>query len=129
MSGTAGVGNDGLELVDLSLGTAKGSELLTMWLANACSSSFDVCAFGIEKTYSLLGELAGALVARVAEELNDAALVGSEASNLLDDLADESGALAQVALGAGDAGLDDASGGLLYSGKKKVECQRPSSAM
>lgn len=74
---------------------------------------------GARKTYSLLGELAGALVARVAEKLNDAALVGSEASNLLDDVADESGALAEVALGAGDAGLDNASGGLLYSVQKK----------
>lgn len=91
----------------------------------------DICVSGFsrDKTYSLLGELAGALVARVAQELNDAALVGSEASNLLDDLTDESGALAQVALGAGDAGLDNASGGLLYSGKKRVECQRPSSAI
>lgn len=34
-------------------------------------------------------------------------------SNLLDDLTDESGALAQVALGAGDTGLDDTAGGFL----------------
>lgn len=34
-------------------------------------------------------------------------------SNLLDDVADEGGALAQVTLGAGDAGLDDAGGGFL----------------
>lgn len=34
-------------------------------------------------------------------------------SNLLDDVADEGGALAQVTLGAGDTGLDDAGGGFL----------------
>lgn len=34
--------------------------------------------------------------------------------NLLDDVPNESGALAQVALGARDTGLDDARGGLLY---------------
>lgn len=34
-------------------------------------------------------------------------------SNLLDDLADESGALAQVTLGPGDTGLDDTGGGFL----------------
>ena len=49
-------------------------------------------------------------------------------SNLLDDLTDESGALAQVALGARDTGLDNAGGGLLYGGKKTNKCQRPSSA-
>lgn len=66
-----------------------------------------------EETYSLLGELAGALVARVAEKLNDTALIGSEASNLLDNLADKGGTLAEVALCAGNARLDDASSGLL----------------
>ena len=35
-------------------------------------------------------------------------------SNLLDKVTDESGALAEVALGAADAGLAHASGGLLY---------------
>ena len=39
--------------------------------------------------------------------------------NLLDDVTDERGALAEVALGAGDTGLDDASGGLLYWGKSQ----------
>jgi hypothetical protein len=34
-------------------------------------------------------------------------------SNLLDDLTDESGALAQVALGAGDTGLGHTGGGFL----------------
>jgi hypothetical protein len=40
-------------------------------------------------------------------------------SNLLDDVADESGALAQVALGAADAGLGNASGGLLFEAKER----------
>lgn len=53
VASTAGVGNDALELVDLSLGTAKGTE-------------------------PLLSELAGTLVTGVAEQLNDAALVGGE---------------------------------------------------
>lgn len=39
--------------------------------------------------------------------------------NLLDDVTDERGALAEVALGAGDTGLDNASGGLLYWGKSQ----------
>jgi hypothetical protein len=76
-----------------------------------------------KKTYSLLGELAGTLVLGVAEQLDAAALVGGETGDLLDDVADERGALAQVTLGAGDSGLDDAGGGLLYSGEKKISCQ------
>lgn len=54
VGGTTGVGNDALELVDLLLGTAEGTE-------------------------SLLGELAGTLVTGVAEQLNDTALVGGKA--------------------------------------------------
>lgn len=74
----------------------------------------------VGKTYSLLGELAGTLVLGVAEQLDAAALVGGETGDLLDDVADERGALAQVTLGAGDSGLDDAGGGLLYSGEKDI---------
>lgn len=37
-------------------------------------------------TYSLLGELTGTLVAGVAEQLNNAALVGGETGHLLDDV-------------------------------------------
>jgi hypothetical protein len=88
VSGTARLGDDALELVDLLLGTAEGTE-------------------------PLLGELTGTLVLAVTEQLNDTALVGGKASNLLDNLTDESGALAEVALGAGDAGLGDAGGGLV----------------
>lgn len=51
-------------------------------------------------------------------------------SNLLDDLTHKGGALAQVSLGAGNTGLDDTSGSLLYLGNKpkKTSVQRPSSA-
>jgi transcriptional regulator GlxA family with amidase domain len=52
--GTAGVGDDALELVDLLLGTAEGTE-------------------------PLLGELTGALVLAVAQQLDDTALVGGKA--------------------------------------------------
>lgn len=41
-------------------------------------------------------------------------------SNLLDDVADESSALAQVTLGAGDTGLDDAGGGFLHFGNRPI---------
>ena len=88
MSSAAGLGDDTLELIDLLLGAAEGTE-------------------------SLLGELTGTLVLGVTEQLNDSALVGSEASNLLDDLADEGSALAQVALGSGDTGLDDTGSGFV----------------
>lgn len=98
-------------------------------------------------THSLLGQLAGTLVLAVAQQLNDAALVGGETSNLLNDVTDEGGALAQVTLetnidqyfanesredkplpricgrmlatylGAGDTGLVDTASGLLLRGK------------
>ena len=45
-------------------------------------------------TYSLLGELAGALILGVLDQLHDAALVGSKASNLTDEGADEDDTLA-----------------------------------
>lgn len=93
--------------------------------------------------YLLLGELAGTLVLAVAEEFDDAALIGSKAvavrleppkpskrnscqtrenvpSNLLDKVTDESGALAEVALGAAHTRLADAGGGLLYSGEERT---------
>ncbi len=41
-------------------------------------------------------------------------------SNLLDEVTDESSALAEVALGAAHARLADAGGGLLYSGEKQT---------
>lgn len=51
---TTGLGDDALELIDLSLGTAEGTE-------------------------PLLGQLTGTLVLAVAEEFDDTALIGSEA--------------------------------------------------
>lgn len=56
------------------------------------------------KTYALLSDLSGTLILRVAEQLNHAALIRGETSDLLDDAADEGGAAGEVALGAGDAG-------------------------
>lgn len=41
-------------------------------------------------------------------------------SNLLDNVADEGGALAQVTLGARDTGLDDAGGGFLHFGNRPI---------
>lgn len=54
MAGTLALGDDASHLVDLSLATAEGAE-------------------------PLLGELARALVLGVAEEFDDATLVGGEA--------------------------------------------------
>jgi hypothetical protein len=88
VTGTTRLSDDTLELVDLLLGTNEGSE-------------------------PLLGELAGTLVLGVAEKFDDTALVGGKASNLLDNLTDESRALAQVTLATGHARLVDAEGRLV----------------
>ena len=48
------------------------------------------------RTYSLLGELAGTLILGVLDQLHDAALIGSKASNLTDEGADEDDALASL---------------------------------
>jgi hypothetical protein len=90
---------------------------------------------GERETYPLLGELAGTLVLGVTEQLDDAALVGGETiisisagrestvterrssvpSNLLDDLANERGALGEVTLAARDLGLGVAGGELVVA--------------
>ena len=121
MAGAAGLGDDALHLLDLALGAGEGSELERVVLAFFFLAWMGASPWGGEVAsdiypYPLLGELTGALVLAVAEELDDAALVGGEAGDLLDDVADESGALAQVALGPADAGLDDAGGGFLFFG-------------
>lgn len=54
MAGAASLSDDALEVLNLRLSTAEGTE-------------------------PLLGELTGTLVLGVAEQLNDAALVGSKA--------------------------------------------------
>jgi len=92
VTGTLALGDDAGHLVDLSLATAEGAE-------------------------PLLSELARALVLGVAEEFDDATLVGGEARNLLDNVPHESSALAEVALGARNTGLRLARGDLLYTRK------------
>lgn len=79
MSRAAGLGDDTLELVDLLLGTAEGTELRSGVLAYLTFRCFFACRLRLSGTYSLLGELAGALVTAVAQEFDDATLVGGEA--------------------------------------------------
>lgn len=144
MAGTAGLGNDALELVNLLLGTTESSELSRKVSIRFVTKEHEEA----QVSYPLLGELAGTLVLGVAEQLDHALLIGGKTvretlvsndsliiwhypelvypnwanrnlpSNLLDNVTDESGALAQVALGARDAGLDNARGSLLYFQKK-----------
>ena len=54
---------------------------------------------------------AGTLVLGVAEQLNHTALIGGKANNLTGDLADESGALRRLALGAANLVLGGVEGG------------------
>ena len=73
-----GLGNDAGELIHLSLGTSVGSELQRGKTVHV--SSLELVDWGgfNEETYPLLGQLAGTLVLGIAEQLNDAALVGGE---------------------------------------------------
>lgn len=57
------------------------------------------------KTYPLLCELSRSLVLAVSQQFDNATLIRSKAGDLLDDVADESGALAQGSLAAGNARL------------------------
>jgi hypothetical protein len=86
---TPRLNNDPLQLLDLGLGPPECPELP-------------------------LGVLAGALVLAVAQQFDDAALVGRKTGNLPDDSAHELGALAQLALPARGLGLGDARGGFLF---------------
>jgi len=81
-----GIGDDSGHLLDLLLGAEEGSE-------------------------SLLGELTGTLILGVLDQLHDAALVGSEASDLTDEGADEDDALASDALLVGHGSLQRTDGG------------------
>ena len=60
-----------------------------------------------------LGDFERALVLADLEELGDALLVGSESGDLADELADERGALAELAAGGGRALGDVALGHLV----------------
>lgn len=73
VTGTTGLGDDTLELVDLLLGTTEGTELgMLSILASWHRIGREV------KTYPLLGELTGTLVPGVAEQLDHTLLIGSE---------------------------------------------------
>lgn len=74
VTGTARLSDDALELVNLLLGTAEGTEL-----RGRVSTIVVVSIWWVEASYSLLGELTGALVLRVTQQLDDTLLVGSEA--------------------------------------------------
>ena len=58
------------------------------------------------KTYSLLRQLSRPLILAVSQQFDHSSLVGCQASDFLDDLADESGAFAQMAFAPGHAGFD-----------------------
>jgi hypothetical protein len=88
VTSTSGFGDDLLHFVDLGLGAADCAE-------------------------SLLGDLPGTLVLRVSQQFDNAALIGSETGNLLDDFADKGSAAGETALAAADAGLGLDRGGFL----------------
>lgn len=71
---------------------------------------------GTKNTYPLLGQLPRALILAVAQQLDDAALVGGQAGDFLDDLADERRALGELAFGFGDAGGWLEGGCFLFAG-------------
>lgn len=78
MTGTARLGNDALELVDLLLGTTESSELVSRVSKGDVLSIRGLACAG-KVSYPLLGELASTLVLGVAEQFNHTLLVGSEA--------------------------------------------------
>lgn len=88
MGDTARLGDDALELIDLGLGTAESTE-------------------------PLLGELTGALVLGVTQQLNNATLVWGEAGDLADDVPHKRSALGDLALERRDAGLGNTGGGFV----------------
>ena len=97
MASTAGLGNDALELVDLLLGTAEGAE-------------------------PLLRQLAGTLVAAVAEQLDDTALVRGKAVNFVSNGSNGSAgesisraAIASISFAEKPKGIDSLAHGLVLS--------------
>jgi hypothetical protein len=83
--GTAGLGDDLLHVLNLSLAADEGTE-------------------------ALLSELAGTLVLGIAEQLNHTALIGGKADDLASDLADERSAAGRLALGTADLVLGGVKG-------------------
>lgn len=79
--GSPGFGYDSVEVVDLGLGTAEGSE-------------------------PLLREFSGSLVLSVTDQLDNTLLIWGESSDLLDDLPDESSPLGELSLASSNAGLE-----------------------
>lgn len=59
---------------------------------------------GAVRTYSSLRQLSGSLVLAVSQQLDHSSLVGCEAGDFLDDVADEGGSLGEVAFASGDFG-------------------------
>lgn len=76
-SNTSRLSNNLGHRLNLSLSTAEGTELL-------------------------LSELAGTLLLRVSEQLNDSSLVRSKTSDLLDDVTDKGGSGRSSTLSVGD---------------------------
>lgn len=74
VAGTAGLSDDAVHVLNLRLGTAEGAELKK----TTCQRRSKLESSRI-KSYLLLRELTGTLILAVAEEFDDAALVGSEA--------------------------------------------------
>ena len=71
VAGTARLGDDAVHVLDLRLGTAEGVQLPRVSGHPGRAVS--------DNSYLFLGELARALVLAVAEQFDDAALIGSEA--------------------------------------------------
>lgn len=87
--------------------------MLSMYCVSCPDNTVQRDSLGDCKTYPLLRQLSSPLVFAVPQQLNNSSLVRCQSGDLLDDLTDERGALAQVALGAGDTWLADEGGGFL----------------
>lgn len=80
MTGPSGFGNDPLQLVDLSLRTAEGSELLAKQFISLSKLGIWGGGGRPKETYPLLSELTRTLIFAVAEQFDHALLVGSKSS-------------------------------------------------
>lgn len=88
MALTSELSNDVVHVLELAHGTRVGAQLL-------------------------LSQLLGTLLLRVADKLNETALVGGETSHLVNKGTDESGALGDNALASSKLGLDGLRGDLV----------------